>query len=61
MTKLIAALLILTGIGGVIWSLTVEVVTGEQAAILAGVAFVFAAALGIWQIADQVEDWLKKQ
>lgn len=60
MTKLLGAVLILIGIGCIGWSLTADLITGEHMAIMGVAAFTFAGAMGIWQIADQFENWLKK-
>lgn len=59
LTKLLGALAFLAGIGAVVWSLTARMTTGEQAATLAVAAFTFAGAVGIWNISDSLEEYVK--
>lgn len=59
LTKLLAALMFLIGIGSAGWSLTSNLMTGEHLATLAVAAFVFAGAIGVWDIADRVEQYFK--
>ena len=59
LTKLLAAMCFLAGIGAAAWSLTSAITTGEHLATLSVAAFVFAAAIGVWDIADRVETYLK--
>jgi hypothetical protein len=54
MTKLLAALLVIGGVIGLF-------INDPLAIRLAVGALVLSGVLGIWQIADQVDDWLKKQ
>lgn len=57
--SLFAAVLILAGIGAALVSLSAGVITGVHLAVLAAACFMFAAALGVWQIADAVRVYLK--
>lgn len=58
---ILAALLVLGGIGGVVWSLTAGVITGVHMAVIAVACFMFAAALGVWHIAGSIDEFLEKR
>ena len=61
MTKLIAAVLVLVGSGCMMWITMDDLIKNRvlNLPLLGIAAFLLAGVLGIWQIADQFEDWLK--